>query len=349
MLNQFSPRVLLFLKQSWFQDSWDSKHSKIICLAVVILMTFHTGCENSNSETLQSNAEKSGNLPPRSNTPSDSNPERPEDDQKAIPDDPSNKGLDQLSVLAIPANDQRSVEAILCTNGPKIIADAKRADFSRELAVICEGSKMTAAMQEALANTYRGVGEPFVKILKRETNKILVTDLYIIFGFRTDLPNPTHLTRLKLHDQLAAIIAVNKISKKRSELSVKVSNRQLFPAGSISVESLNLNYNLNLASDASIYDIRDTEINNYGLSDTRKEVALGTEHLLNASNNEYYHDMKGLMISISVESGTTDVVFMNHLIIKNRIDPIRLESTLLDLNQVVSQKLYDYVKSASIE
>lgn len=326
-----------------------SRYCSTILLSLSMLHSF--GCAQPSTPTRQGADRGLAPISTSSLSPDDQSPPK-----QALPEtggspaaSASGVGLDQLSALASAETDTRSAEAILCENGPRIVAEAKKADFSEELKVICDGSKMTPALREALENTYRGSGDPYIKILSKNSSDFFLTELYLIFGFRTKVPNPTHLTQLKLHDQLASIKSVNSKTSKRSALGIKVTERNLFPVGSISVESLKLNYNLSLASNSSIYDVRDTEINNYGLSDTRKEVALGTEHLIDPESNEYYHDAKNLTVSISMEPGTTDVVFLNHLIIKNRIDPIRLEQTLVDLNQVVSKTLYDFVESTAKE
>lgn len=237
--------------------------------------------------------------------------------------------------------DNRGAEQVLCEEGPKVLGNAKKADFSAEFKLICEGSDTSQAFKRAITNAYTGTGTPQVEVLKLETNDNFVSDLNLIFAIKAPLENPSLFADLKPHD-----IFAEGIKEAASELYIKVESRQSFP-GRASVEQIVLNYDLKLANGASIYDTRRTEFNTYLLIENNRDIAVSSEHLLDAETNEYYHKAQGLTIGIKADAGQSYMVFVTSLVIKNRIDPERMKVTLTNLNIAVAKMLEQYLISKS--
>ncbi|HYX33280.1 MAG TPA: hypothetical protein VE954_09215 [Oligoflexus sp.] len=245
---------------------------------------------------------------------------------------------DTAPVIAVNIDD-RNIEQVLCEEGPKVAAAAKKADFSEEFKLICNGSATTPAFKEAITQAYVGTGTPLVKVLKLSTADNFVTELALMFAIKAPLENPSLFADLKPHDIFAA-----GIKDSNSELVIKVESRQSFP-GKASVEQIVLNYDLKLANGASIHDTRRTEFNTYLLIENNRDIAVSTEHLLDADANEFYHKAQGLTVGIKAEHGQSYMVFVTNLVIKNRIDPARLNVTLTALNGSVAKMLQQYLVS----
>ncbi len=235
--------------------------------------------------------------------------------------------------------DNRGAEQVLCEETPRVLGNAKKADFSGELKLICEGSETSQAFKKAITNAYNGTGTPQVEVLKLVSNDNFVTEMSLIFAIKAPLENPSLFADLKPHDIFAA-----GIKEAGSELFIKVESRQSFP-GKASVEQIVLNYDLKLAHGASIFDTRKTEFNTYLLVENNRDIAVSSEHLLDADTNEYYHKAQGLTIGIKADAGQSYMVFVSNLVIKNRIEPERMKVTLTNLNVAVAKMLEQYLIS----
>jgi hypothetical protein len=238
--------------------------------------------------------------------------------------------------------DSRGAEQVLCEETPRVLQNAKKADFSSELSLVCEGKETSQAFKRAITNAYDGTGTPQVETIKAVTNpENFVTELSLIFAIKAPLENPSLFADLKPHDIFAA-----GIKEAGSELYIKVDSRQSFP-GKASVEQIVLSYDLKLANGASIHDTRRTEFNTYLLVENNRDIAVSSEHLLDAETNEYYHKAQGLTIGIKADGGQSYMVFVSNLVIKNRIDPERMKVTLNNLNIAVAKMLEQYLISKS--
>jgi hypothetical protein len=238
--------------------------------------------------------------------------------------------------------DNRGAEQVLCEEAPRVLKNAKKADFSGDLALVCEGSDTSQGFKRAITNAYDGTGTPKVEILKFETNpENFVTEISLIFAIKAPLENPSLFADVKPHD-----IFASGIKEAGSELYIKVDSRQTFP-GKASVEQIQLSYDLKLANGASIHDKRRTEFNTYLLVENNRDIALSSEHLLDAETNEYYHKAQGLTIGVKADAGHSYMVFVSNMVIKNRIDPERMKVTLTNLNFAVAKMLEEYLISKS--
>lgn len=264
-------------------------------------------------------------------------------DPQIIANDDAPLDADDLASEDSPP-DTREAELILCEEGPKLVQAENLADFQPQFAVICDGSATTKEFKSALSSAYDGTGEPTVTLLSASIDELLTTELTVIYAIKTSLKDPTHIAGLKPHDSFAQGVVSDK-----SELSLDVVERTTFPPGSASIERVVLDYDIRTAKGAGIYDRRKTEANSYPLSPTRKDVSLGTEHLLDAERNQHYHDAKGLMVAISDGESGTSLVFVSHITAKNRIDPLRIQATFLDLTKATAKVLHEAIRSKSEE
>ncbi|WP_141734653.1 hypothetical protein [Oligoflexus tunisiensis] len=243
------------------------------------------------------------------------------------------------TVDAAPAVDNRGPEQLLCEEGPKVTAAAKKADFSEQFKLICDGSKTTALFKETMAKAFAGTGEPAVNLLKSKTNPNFDTEMTMIYAIKAPLKSPSEFADLKPHDILAA-----GIKESGSEIFVTVESRKPFP-GKGSLEQVVLNYDLRLANKASLFDKRRMEFNSYLLNETNRDIVVSTEHLLDVDKNEFYHKAQGLTIGIKGEDGQSYFVFITDIIIKNRIDTDRMKATLSNLNIGTARMLGEFLVS----
>ncbi len=228
--------------------------------------------------------------------------------------------------IPVTIGDRKAVD-VLCADGPKTLADLNKTDFTAQWNLLCTNGKPSALFAELVQNAYAGSGEPNVKVVQKKVGELYVTDINIAYAMRVPLENPTLFADLKPHDAFASgIIEGN------SSLSLKVASRKPFP-GKRSVEQVILEYNLTNAEGAGIYDKRRTEFNTYPLIENNRDITVSAENLLDAETNDSYHLAQGLLIGMRAGDGKSYLIFVNQLVVKNRIDPDRMERTLLTLNK----------------
>jgi len=230
--------------------------------------------------------------------------------------------------LSIPTTigDRKAVD-VLCTDGPKTLADLNKNDFSKQWSLLCSNGRPSPLFAELIQNAYKGSGEPNVKVIDKKVGELYVTDINIAYAMRVPLENPTLFADLKPHDAFAS-----GINEGNSSLSLKVASRKPFP-GKRSVEQVILEYDLTNADGAGIYDKRRTEFNTYPLIEDNRDITVSAENLLDAETNDSYHLAQGLLIGIRAGDDNSYLIFVNQLVVKNPIDPDRMERTLLTLNK----------------
>ncbi len=235
--------------------------------------------------------------------------------------------------------DNRPIEAVLCQDGPKVVANAKKSDFTGLFALICNGDNTSQLFKDAIVGAYQGQGEPQVKLIKSTSDDNYNTDIVFIQALKAPLANPSMFADLKPHDIFAS--GIHEIN---SDLVINVESRASFP-GKRAVEQIGLKYSLTNANGAAIFDQRRTEFNTYLLVENNRDIVVSTEHLLDPETNINYHIANGLTIGLKAENGESYMVFLTELVIKNRIDPDRMKVTLLNLNAGVSKMLYKHISA----
>ena len=225
---------------------------------------------------------------------------------------------------------------ILCEDGPKVTEHAGHDDFSNLFKLICEGGRANAAFDELVRDSYRGSGTQKIKVFSSSTTENFVT--YLTFGYSVEmpLPSPSAFGDLKVYDDLAR----NGIANAKSRLNIEVESRTPFP-GKGSVEAVLLKQGLAVADGAALFDRRPTEINNYLLIENIRDLTLSTEHLVDPDTNQYYHIARGMLIGMkSPNEGSSNLIYVNELVIKNRIDPDRVLRTIMDLAAQTQRIMY---------
>lgn len=235
------------------------------------------------------------------------------------------------------------VEDVLCQLGPKILALVDKGDFTDQFALICDNNTTTnEAFKDMIRTAYDGTGDPKIHLLKNTTGDLYVTDIAFGYALKIPLINPSLFADYQAHDIFAEGIVTD-----TSKLIIDVESRETFP-GRKSLESVVLNYDLKVAKGASIFDKRKTEFNTYLLVEENRDVVVSTEYLLDAETNPNYHIANGLTIGLTAGSGETYMVFVTNLVVKNRIDPKRVEEALLDLAGQIPDMLYQHIINTSL-
>ena len=102
-----------------------------------------------------------------------------------------------------------------------------------------------------------------------------------------------------------------------------------------------MRHRIQLARGASLYDTRNTQINNYLFVESTRDVTLSTEHLID-EDNEHYHVARGILVGVqSEDDDETYLVYVNEIVVKNRIDPARLIETVTNLSKASQQIIYE--------
>ncbi|SMF18760.1 hypothetical protein [Pseudobacteriovorax antillogorgiicola] len=238
--------------------------------------------------------------------------------------------------------DGRPVEQVLCQDGPTVIESRGNGDFSRQFAYICENGSTNQVFKDIVMSSYEGGELAQVQTLHKVTSPLYVTEFAFAFAIKVPLVDPSQFADYRAHD-----IFAEGISTDSSNLVINVASRDSFP-GRGSIESVVLDYDLKTAHGAAIFDKRQTEFNTYLLVEDNRDVVVSTEHLVDVETNPSYHLSNGLTIGVTAGDGYSYIIFITELIIKDRIDPVRLEKALLDLNQEVSKMLYEHITNTEI-
>lgn len=230
-----------------------------------------------------------------------------------------------------------SKEEIICQQGPRVTQLVKKADFASVFALICEGGGPNDVFNQLIEGSYKGSGEPKVSVISSTTDENLVTEIVLGYVINVPMDNPSQFSSYKAHN-----IFADGVDTGSSKMVINVAGREEFP-GRRSVEAIQLNYNISMARGASIYDVRSTEFNTYLLREDYRDVVLSTEHITDAATNNNYHLSPGLNIGIANGDGNTDLMFLSKLVIKERIDPSRIEAALTELNAKVAEMIHSHI------
>jgi hypothetical protein len=233
----------------------------------------------------------------------------------------------------------RPIETVLCQDGHKLLKLIEKTSLTEDFGLACTADKTTTLFQELISKAYAGSGDPNVKLVQFKIGDLFVTRMIVAYAMKVPLTDPSLFYSLKAHDALSS-----GIQEKNSEVVGLVESRRNFP-GRRSVEEIILNYSLNKSEGGGLFDKRRTEFNTYLLNENSTDVVLATEELLDADANRSYHDYKGLLLGLKAEPGYTYLVFINDFTIKNRIDPLRLQRTLIALSQGMQKKMYNFFTS----
>ena len=235
-----------------------------------------------------------------------------------------------------------SKEEMICQQGPRITNLVKKSDFSTVFSSICGSSETNTVYDDLIKSAYNGEGEPKVSIISSSSDEMLTTEIILAYALNVPMKDPSRFADYKTHD-----IFASGVNSEKSKMKIDVLKRTDFP-GRRSIEAVELEYNILVAEGASIYDKRKTEFNTYLLKEDYRDVVLSTEHLTDARTNKYYHKTDGLTIGVKSDDGRTNLIFLNKLVIKERIDPSRVQQALIELNATVAKKIFEHIINTDI-
>ena len=95
-----------------------------------------------------------------------------------------------------------------------------------------------------------------------------------------------------------------------------------------------------------MFDKRKSRVQNYLPSEATRDLTLSAEYLVDADTNPYYHAARQMILGVKSENNTTTLIYLNEMIVKNRIDPARLQRTLLNLSKVLARTTFDTASKA---
>lgn len=226
---------------------------------------------------------------------------------------------------------------LICDRSLKVAQQAAKDDFTELFRQVCNENAPTEGFVELINSAYAGDGEPEVKMLKEaETNDALVTKFVFGYAIKADMDSPAQFAGLPIYEEFSKGIVD---SKGNSRLDIKKESEKVFP-GRGSVREITLQYSLPLARGAALFDLRRTQNNNYLLVEGTQDINVTTEHLLDAEQNPYYHSSRSMVFGMKGEPGVTYLVYVTELVVKNRIDPERLEKTILKVMSLCQERVF---------
>lgn len=236
-----------------------------------------------------------------------------------------------------PTPDLRTFAELICQEGPRVSNAPKKEDFTGLFNVICTGGTTNDTFKSSLSTAFAGAGEPAITVIENKTGDLFVTRLVFLYTVRVPLVNPSAVQDINLYAKLAQAAVTYETSK----LGLGIDGRKTFP-GRGSLEEVGIHYDMTIASGAGTSDHRHTAINTYLLRENLRDVMVASEYMLEPEKNDFYHTMRGIQVMIKAPEGEvgTDLVYVNELVIKNRIDPNRVSKTVLDLSKAIEKLIY---------
>lgn len=252
---------------------------------------------------------------------------------------PNPSGSSPISGVVDIEKDDRTWDQVLCQSGRRFINLEETTDFSEEFAMICDkDNNLTPDFVDTIAKAYEGNGAPIFKFNQRVFEDSFVAELTYSYAIKLKTGDPTKIMGAKPHDALISGVRAN-----NSEVLTTVLDREYFPKRRKSVEKIILRYEMPKVQGAGIYDVQLTEANTYLLTDTRKDVAMQTEYLIDLENQEYYHDVRHIVVIFTPDNVNTYMFRQAHYFVKNRVDPDRLGAATKDINNVSIGMLHSYL------
>lgn len=233
------------------------------------------------------------------------------------------------------ATETRPLGEILCQDGPALAKGDSEEDFSKIFATICEGGKTNATFDELAAAAYQGAGAPEIRMLEVSTSKLYVTTLLFAYAVKVKVATPAKIADLNLFAAYES-----GLGDASSSMGLKVGARRSFPGGG-SIEEMRVTYELKLADGAALYDRREAVVNHYVPSELRRDLTLSTERLVDAEDNKHYHVARQIVVGVRNQDDTSTLVYVTDMVVKNRIDPARLQRALTGLSRALVQRTYE--------
>lgn len=233
----------------------------------------------------------------------------------------------------------RALGDILCQETPRL-ADKHQDDFTDILAGICAGNTTNETYTKIMNNAYQGQGAPAIEVLKAKSDERYVTQLTYAYAVKVNIASPDKVADLDMFKALE-----QGLSRDGSSMTLTVESRQMFPGGG-SLEEVKLSYRTLHADGAALFDKRRTYANQYLPSELTRDITVTLESLLDADTNEHYHVSRQLTAGIKNDDNTTTMLYVTEMVVKNRIDPARLQRAALTLAAVTAEKTYEIANSA---
>jgi hypothetical protein len=237
------------------------------------------------------------------------------------------------------AKEDRPLGVVLCEEGPGL-SERQNDDFSAIFASICENGAPNATFDRIAASAYAGEGEPQIEIMKGTTDEMYVTHLMFAYAVKIPIDSPGKVADLNLFQAFE-----QGLSDGVSKMTYQVDGRTTFP-GKGSLEEVRVTYRTLVADGAAVYDKRQTYSNQYLPSEATRDITVTMESLADAENNEHYHATRQLSVGMKNSEGTTTMIYVSEMIIKNRIDPPRIQRSLYSLTKVLAKTTYDIAAAA---
>lgn len=261
----------------------------------------------------------------------------------------SSKGskVDEVADTGVPTpfktyeapKEDRALGVVLCEEGPGL-SERQNDDFSAIFASICENGAPNATFERVAASAYAGEGEPQIEIMKGTTDEMYVTHLMFAYAVKIPIDSPGKVADLNLFQAFE-----QGLSDGVSKMTYQIDGRTPFP-GKGSLEEIRVTYRTLVADGAAVYDKRQTYANQYLPSEATRDITVTLESLADAENNEHYHATRQLSIGMKNSEGTTTMIYVSEMIIKNRIDPPRIQRSLYSLTKVLAKTTYDIAVAA---
>ncbi len=225
-------------------------------------------------------------------------------------------------------------EAFMCEQGEVVIRQIEKTNFLDLFHLLCDNKGTTQRFKDLVASAYDGKNEAKVTLISSASDEMFNTRLIVGFAMKAPLGDPAQFFALKAHDVL-----LNGLRSNRSEMIAKVESRKTFP-GRRSIEEIIINYSLSKSEGGALFDTRRTEFNTYLLDEARTDVTISLEEMLDVEKSKSYSGFRGIVLGLQAANNETYLVFLNDMFIKNRIDPLRLQRTLLALNGEMQRVMF---------
>lgn len=262
------------------------------------------------------------------------------DGTEAAAQSASGSGAVDFVPLAEKAADTRPLEQVLCQDGPQLASSTNQGNYSYHFEALCQGNQPSPFFAKLLESAYKGVNDPVIHNLDVQVSELYATRVLFAYAILSPVTDSSVLIKNRIHDAM-----VGGISDEWSKLLLTIDSAALFPGNRL-IQEVRLTYDLQSMENMGIFDKRSTTFKTYLPLERNRDLTISFENLADGPTR-YYQYVHGLNFTIKAQNGSSYIVVVQDMVIKDRIDPAKIIRTLNGLNRSAIKLSHQKLVNAS--
>ena len=254
----------------------------------------------------------------------------------------TDKSIDSQVGQVTPAIPETSTEEIpmndFCDKVAKV--NIVGADFSKEIALLCNGDKKTNLFESLVNGAFAGGSS--ITLNEQSSSKkpdTEETSLTLVYGRKVS-KTLLDIRALNSYDALLGNLTLPGNVVDVAKVSEEKLNGLRFQTKTLKIDTV-----VKLPQGASFENSRETQVNDYQVAAGREDLAFSTEHLLKAKDNSDFSKANTLTVSLGNKSGTESyLISVVSFTTWNRGFHDTNVNSLKEITKAQAMKVYDRIK-----